>query len=54
MEDTAAGTSLKGGSAATREHGWFGHNVLIGGTGQNQLLGRVGLVKFKPSSRDRL
>jgi cyclophilin family peptidyl-prolyl cis-trans isomerase len=40
---------LKGGSTETREHGWFGFNTLIGGMGPNQLIGRAGLVKFKPS-----
>jgi cyclophilin family peptidyl-prolyl cis-trans isomerase len=40
---------LKGGSIDTREHGWFGFNTLIGGTGPNQLIGRAGHVKFKPS-----
>lgn len=34
----------------TREHGWFGRNVLQGGTGANQLVGREGRVKFKPTS----
>ncbi len=41
---------LRAGSTETTEHGWFGHNVLIGGTGPNQLIGRLGLVKFKPTS----
>jgi cyclophilin family peptidyl-prolyl cis-trans isomerase len=41
---------LKGGSTETLEHGWFGQNVLIGGTGPNQLIGRAGNVKFKPST----
>ncbi len=41
---------LKGGSTETLEHGWFGHTTLIGGTGPNQLIGRAGHVKFKPSS----
>jgi cyclophilin family peptidyl-prolyl cis-trans isomerase len=41
---------LKGGAVETREHGWFGLNRLIGGTGPNQLIGRVGHVKFNPSS----
>ena len=40
---------LKGGSTETLEHGWFGHNVMIGGSGPNQLIGRAGHVKFKPS-----
>jgi cyclophilin family peptidyl-prolyl cis-trans isomerase len=41
---------LKGGSGETREHGWFGFNTLIGGPGPNQLIGRAGHVRFKPSS----
>ncbi len=28
---------LTGGSGLTREHGWFGHSVLIGGSGPNEL-----------------
>jgi cyclophilin family peptidyl-prolyl cis-trans isomerase len=40
---------LRGGSSETREHGWFGHTVLIGGKGPNQLIGRAGSVKFRPS-----
>jgi cyclophilin family peptidyl-prolyl cis-trans isomerase len=40
---------LKGGSSETLEHGWFGHNTLVGGTGPNQLIGRAGHVKFRPS-----
>jgi cyclophilin family peptidyl-prolyl cis-trans isomerase len=41
---------LKGGATETREHGWFGFNTLIGGTGPNQLIGRAGHVRFKPST----
>lgn len=41
---------LTGGSVETREHGWFGHSVLIGGSGPNQLVGLTGHVKFKPSA----
>jgi cyclophilin family peptidyl-prolyl cis-trans isomerase len=40
---------LKGGSAETREHGWFGHTILIGGSGPNQLIGRAGQVRFRPT-----
>jgi cyclophilin family peptidyl-prolyl cis-trans isomerase len=40
---------LTGGSVETREHGWFGHSVLVGGSGPNQLVGLAGHVKFKPS-----
>src|SRR5579883_2643800 len=45
---------LKGGSSETREHGWFGFNTLIGGTGPNQLIGRAGHVRFKPSTATTL
>lgn len=41
---------LKGGSTETLMHGWFGYNVMVGGTGPNQMVGRVGSVKFRPSS----
>ena len=41
---------LQGGSAQTLEHGWFGRNVLSGGSGTNQLVGRAGRVKFKPTA----
>ena len=41
--------TLKGGGVETLEHGWFGYNVMIGGSGPNQLIGRAGQVKFKPS-----
>jgi cyclophilin family peptidyl-prolyl cis-trans isomerase len=41
---------LKGGGAETLEHGWYGSNKLIGGSGPNQLIGRAGRVKFKPST----
>lgn len=41
---------LTGGGTETLMHGWFGRNVMIGGTGPNQMVGRAGLVKFKPSS----
>jgi hypothetical protein len=40
---------LVAGSAETREHGWFGHTTLVGGTGLNQLIGLAGHVKFKPT-----
>ena len=40
---------LKAGSVETREHGWFGHTTLIGGSGPNQLIGRAGQVKFRPT-----
>jgi cyclophilin family peptidyl-prolyl cis-trans isomerase len=40
---------LKAGSTETLEHGWFGHTILIGGSGPNQLIGRAGQVKFRPT-----
>ncbi len=45
---------LVGGDAETREHGWFGHSTLVGGPGPNQLIGRAGLVRFKPSKTTTL
>jgi cyclophilin family peptidyl-prolyl cis-trans isomerase len=41
---------VKGGGGPTREHGWFGHTLLVGGVGSNQLIGRKGVVRFQPSS----
>lgn len=41
---------LQAGSGFTLEHGWFGHNTLIGGAGTNELVGRAGHVRFKPTS----
>jgi len=45
---------LKGGGGFTREHGWFGFTTLIGGPGPNQLIGRAGQVRFKPSKSTNL
>ncbi len=45
---------VKGGGGRTLEHGWFGHTVLVGGAGPNELIGRRGLVRFKPSSTTTL
>ena len=45
---------LTGGSVETREHGWFGHTTLVGGSGPNQLIGRAGLVRFKPTRSTNL
>ena len=47
-------TVLTGGGGSTREHGWFGHTTLIGGTGPNQLVGLAGHVKFKPTKSSTL
>ncbi len=40
---------LKAGATETLMHGWFGHTTMIGGSGPNQMIGRAGQVKFKPS-----
>src|SRR5262249_31390198 len=40
---------LVGGGGDTREHGWLGHTTLVGGTGPNELIGRVGRARVKPS-----
>jgi len=45
---------LVAGSYNVREHGWFGHTILVGGTGRNQLVGRMGQVRFKPTSTSSL
>jgi cyclophilin family peptidyl-prolyl cis-trans isomerase len=45
---------IQGGSGSTREHGWFGHTLLIGGPGFNALIGRKGFVRFKPSTATKL
>lgn len=45
---------LQAGSGATLEHGWYGHTLLIGGSGPNELVGRKGLVRFKPTSTTKL
>jgi cyclophilin family peptidyl-prolyl cis-trans isomerase len=41
---------LKAGSTETLEQSWFGHTVMVGGSGPNQLIGKAGQVKFKPTS----
>ena len=41
--------SLNAGGGDSREHGWFGYNVMTGGTGNDTLIGRKGQVKFKAS-----
>ncbi|WP_422930681.1 peptidylprolyl isomerase [Singulisphaera sp. PoT] len=51
MDGGHGGTNvLQAGAGPTREHGWFGKNTLIGGTGDNQLVGAVGRVKFRPTA----
>ena len=38
--------TLKAGLANTREHGWFGWSTLIGGPGNDSLIGQKGHVRF--------
>ncbi len=45
---------IKAGAGPTREHGWFGYSLLIGGTGSDTLIGRKGRVGFRPTSTTRL
>ncbi len=45
---------IQAGSGPTREHGWFGHTLLIGGTGSDTLIGRKGFVRFKPTTTTNL
>ena len=45
---------IQAGAGPTREHGWFGHTLLIGGTGSNELIGRKGFVRFKPTATTNL
>ena len=40
---------LVAGSTETLEHGWFGHTTMVGSSGPNQMIGRAGQVKFRPS-----
>lgn len=40
---------LVAGNSNTREHGWFGHTTMVGGTRRNQLVGLAGQVRFKPT-----
>jgi len=44
---------IQAGAGPTREHGWFGHTLLIGGTG-DALIGRKGFVRFKPTTTTNL
>ena len=41
---------LQAGAGPTRLHGWFGKTTMIGGTGANQLVGRKGQARFRPTS----
>ncbi len=45
---------LIAGSYNIREHGWFGHTTMVGGTGRNQLVGRAGQIRFKPTKTSSL
>jgi len=45
---------IQAGAGPTREHGWFGHTLLIGGTGSDALIGRKGFVRFKPTTTTNL
>ncbi len=41
---------IQAGAGPTREHAWFGHTLLIGGTGKDAMVGRKGYVRFKPTA----
>jgi hypothetical protein len=41
---------LKGGSTETLMQAWFGHTRMVGGSGPNQMIGKAGTVKFRPST----
>ncbi len=45
---------IKAGGGPTREHGWFGHTLLIGGTGPDTMIGRKGFVRFKPTASTKV
>ena len=45
---------IQAGAGPTREHGWFGHTLLIGGTGPDTLIGRKGFVRFKPTASTKV
>ncbi len=45
---------IKAGAGPTREHAWFGHTLLIGGTGSDTLIGRKGFVRFKPTASTKV
>ncbi|MGP0066068.1 MAG: peptidylprolyl isomerase [Isosphaeraceae bacterium] len=40
---------LVAGSTETLMNGWFGHTTMVGGSGPNQMIGRAGQVKFRPT-----
>jgi hypothetical protein len=41
---------LNAGAGPTLMNAWWGHTTLVGGSGPNEMVGRKGLVRFKPSS----
>jgi hypothetical protein len=41
---------VKAGGGPSRLHGWFGQTLLVGGGGPNQLIGRKGVVRFRPTN----
>lgn len=41
---------LSAGSGGTLMHGWYGHTTLVGGAGPNIMVGRKGLVRFRPTA----
>ncbi len=41
---------VRAGGGASRLHGWFGQTLLVGGSGPNQLIGRKGVVRFRPTT----
>jgi cyclophilin family peptidyl-prolyl cis-trans isomerase len=41
---------LRAGAGPTLMNAWWGHTTLVGGSGPNEMVGRKGLVRFKPSS----
>jgi len=45
---------IQAGAGPTRMHGWFGHTLLIGGTGSDAMIGRKGFVRFKPTTTTNL
>jgi len=45
---------IQAGAGPTREHAWFGHTLLIGGTGSDSMVGRKGFVRFKPTASTKV